>query len=283
LERLTVTASEAGEGGGIYVDGGGLTATDLVVQGCTGTVGGGLWLINTTEVVIDGFDISGNLAAYSCGGICVDTGGPVRLTGGVIRENLAEAIAGLGLRMVDAVLEDVEIADNVGSGCCAGGLAVFYGLVDGARVDIHGNTSEADAGASLYRTTASGLEIHDNEALRFNGGMGVQDEVWLAQVSITGNRSESGAGIGSISTADVHLEDCVVTGNTATLAGGGATVFGTLESISTDWGEAESENVPDDVALYGGGEPYWSPTYSGYAAAADFVCSSTTATCDPPP
>lgn len=114
LERVTINANSAVNGGGLYIDGSSasqyysVTATALRVEGNTAKVGGGIYLRNA-QMRVTGLGLRSNLAYRDGGGVLVDSGASMYVLAGAtgdsaIAHNRADRDGGGAVVRSDAVL-----------------------------------------------------------------------------------------------------------------------------------------------------------------------------------
>lgn len=298
-------------------DGDPVVISGVTLRGGTGhrvgpdRFGGALFVDAGAEVV--GFDVvvTDNEAAVG-GGVYLDDGATLTLTGGAVDDNVALGgivSSGGGLGGGDAVtvhLDDVSIGGNEADMC--GGLALGDDVVvDGAGTSsIHDNASVSLQAGGLCLGRGgwlADLDISRNTSVNIAGGLEATD-VTLTSVTLDANVSGLGSGAGALYGASTLVE-CTVTGNVAGFDGGafevvfddgyltvassvisgntaGFAAFGggvalsfgaVVESIDSDWGYAGTDNVPADVSMTSSGN------VGSYGAASSFVCSDATGSC----
>ncbi len=145
LDDLVVRDCYANYGGGIYLQNGSVTATDLVVsENVAGTNGGGLYLYSAT-VDIEGLEALDNQASSYAGGAY--------------------------LRSCSSTVSDALISGN--EAYYAAGVEVYYGTLELQDSEVVGNV--AYYGGGVYVTWGdaelSGCQIHDNDAYYYGGGL----------------------------------------------------------------------------------------------------------------
>ena len=214
LKRLMTAADPGGQV--IFVNAGGkLTITDSGsgghITGGWALEGGGIYVQAGGELTITGGTISGNTAKDG-GGIFNHTSGTLTMTGGTISSNKAED----------------------GGGICNEGTGQITG------VTVSGNTASDDGGGIYAWATASGSMV-------------------LTDVTITNNQAQAGGGIAlwkpESQNCTVELRGaCTITGNTATLFGGGIYHFGFLDgregpTLKMQDKPVVNYNTPDNVYL----------------------------------
>lgn len=220
----------------------------------------------------------------------------------VISGNSSSNTGGIYARNVDLAIYDSEISDNVmdNNEGQAGGIALRYSEAAIVRSSITGNTSAADAGGISLRRTSLDLtysSVDDNTADFSGGGIksGAPASLNIRNSSISGNQAgafdggeyaEGGLGPrafggrpgygGAISmygwwagSASLTLASSVISGNSATIAGG-ISLDGNLYA----YGSTISDNSAQyagalDVSAYRG--VIFGSTISGNSAAVDSV------------
>lgn len=135
---------------------------------------------------------------------------------------------------------------------------------------------------TVRNLTLRGGLANDEESGRTCGGAlyaGLPSTV-LEGVTLEANHAWLGGAICVGEGSSVLVKESVVTGNTAG-GGGGAVLMAPgaqIASFATDWGEADADNTPDDIALFGPGlevlGQYW------FGRDADFLCSLDDGACD---
>jgi len=97
------------------------------------------------------------------------------------------------------------------------------------------------------------------------------NSVQLETTSVIDNIAFDGGGLALVGST-ASLTDCVVEGNMAMGAGGGAFLAGGgavgLVSMDSSWGMGASDNVPNDVEVGGAG------SWSAYGDLESFVCDA---------
>ena len=237
LKRQMTAADDGGQV--IYIaDGGKLTITDSgtggKITGGWARQGGGIYVEAGGELTISGGTITGNHAdtkdgGYGFGG-AVENHGTLTITGGVITGNTAGQFGG-GIH-------------NEGTLNMTGG-------------SITDNTAGTYGGAIYSNSTVSisGATISGNTAESGGGGICCEGGTNLNNVTITGNSSNHyGGGIYMFGTGTVQMSgDCTITGNTAQEGGGifhvsnGAGVAGPTLKMQDK--PVVDNNAPNDVYL----------------------------------
>ena len=235
LDAVTVSSSSAPDGGGIYNDGGSLTAsgtdfTDNVADGASGS-GGAIFNAGGGSVVLDGGTFSGNLANRAGGAIEDQSGGSegfdLELSGVTFTANNA------GLPPTTAAPGNGGAIHITGSGSirieggsATGNLAAREG---GAFWNGTGTMELVDA--KIGSNTASGPGADDGGGGVFNNG----GTLTIRGGSISGNVADGASGSGGgILTLDgaVTLTDMILASNVANRAGGGIEAIDGVLSLS---------------------------------------------------
>jgi hypothetical protein len=262
LDDVVLSACEAsGDGGGLYLESGELTAWDLVIEACSAGGQGGALYTYDSAVTLDGGSIEQNLAGSNGGGMFLDAPSSLAVDGLALRDNVSGGYGGGAyLRDGSGTLLGLEVDGN--SASYAGGLMFNGGIVNLQTSEVIYNEASA-AGGGIYVTggVANILEcaVHHNElAVSSSGSEVVGGGLFLnngAQVSCTGTTAGSYG----------------FWNNTATWGAGGFIYDATsvFESIGCDWGNGSSDNDPDDFAVLVG-----ALSYAGFHGNEDFVCTS---------
>lgn len=204
------------------------------------------------EVALVGLTLTGGSSVGFGGGLSVTGTDPVTVEQCAITSNVSSDGAGIYASTgAQLVLLQTTISGNTGG--IGGGLAM-----------------QSNGAGSLSMTDCT---IADNFADELGGGMvlvGVP-MVEIASSAIIDNDALDGGGL-AIDGSAVTLTDGTVQRNIATGTGGGVLLFsgtGLLTSVASELGTGADDNVPHDVAVPGVG------TFTGYGAAASFVCDAT--------
>ena len=166
LVDLIVTGNMADDGAGMYVNNAGLDMQSCVVTGNVGTrYGGGIRLRETTDVVIDDSEITGNsgragggLATYAASATFLDS---------IIEGNEAETKGGGMYSGTDSQLtfSSCSIADNSALEV-GGGIRLYNAQAYFGGSDITGNTAGEDGGGIACKSSSmalSGGNVSDND------------------------------------------------------------------------------------------------------------------------
>ncbi len=246
LKRLMTAVHPGGQV--IIVNAGGkLTIKD---SGTGGTItggwangGGGIYVREGGELTVEGGTISGNRAEKDADGNWGDGGGidnwgTLTISGGTISGNEAENGGGINnektgtLTMTGGTISSNKAED--GGGICNEGTGQITG------VTVSGNTASDNGGGIYAWATASGSMV-------------------LTDVTITNNQAQAGGGIAlwkpESQNCTVELRGaCTITGNTATLFGGGIYHFGYLDgregpTLKMQDKPVVQSNAPTDVHI----------------------------------
>ncbi len=246
IVRSTISSNHADAyGGGVYVLDGVIEAVDFI-DNSSATSGGGLYHFENSLTLADS-SFTDNAATYG-GGIRAYAG-TIEASSTVLEDNQADYGGGLYMRN-DPTVSGLEIRGN-----SADRGAGVYCREDGTLMDttVEANVATSYGGGVMC---SSGVTLLDNVTITDSeapGGAGMlldTCELLLESVTISGGAASYGGGVYLV---DSELEagaDVVVSGNTATSAGGGAYVY---SNSSWDGGEV-SGNVSDSGAglyLYG--------------------------------
>jgi len=162
--------------------------------------------------------------------------------------------SGVYISGAEAMLEDVRIAENVGS--LGGGMTIWGGgQVTAKRLTVELNRAHANGGGIFVSGANTRLvliesTIADNQADSNGGGLLVRQSgaAELANVTISSNQSANNAGgLAVWENSMMHLHNVTVTGNTAGGAGGGFDVFRSQPEVRNTIiaGNTDSGTAPD--------------------------------------
>jgi hypothetical protein len=234
----------AGQGGGLYVNGGSLTlatttlATNQATAGAAGLdgfrgVGQGGGLVNAGTLTVMGSTLSGNSASDSGGGIDNDHG-TLAVSDSTLSGNTASGAFGFGGGIENSgtlMVTGSTLSGNTVSGSSGHG----GGIYSGGRLTVSNST--------LSGNTASGTSG------RGGGIYGEGGPITLTSVTLTANRANLGGGgidnSGTLTVSDSTLSGNSVTGTSPFGGGGGIENFSTLT--------VSNSTLSGDTALYGAG------------------------------
>ncbi len=265
------------------IDGQGLRATvtvdyDITLRGLTITggdsyTGGGIdgFSYGSGHLNVEDCILEGNTAQFG-GGIAGGENQDLTLADVVVRDNVAVASGG-GIYLWGGQMRRVEVLDNQGG--FGGGLYLERGrLAVDAYSLVSGN--DAEYGGGVYLTDselAGGLPVEDNTA-DYGGGVAGRGTVRFEQTEVRQNQAFRGGGAYLWYDADAVFEGVTIESNVAQHRGGAVFLRETqLQSIDSSWGEGNSDNAPDDVAIREGAD------YSDFGAGESFVCSYGSGAC----
>ena len=229
LNKTTKNGSDIGKGGGVYVDGsskvtlvmsgGSIEGNEAGKNGSTYEGSGGGVHIDRGTFTMTGGEIKENKAKYG-GGVALDKGGTLELSGGKIINNTAEN-NGLGGGICVGTDENAdentgtlrmtggEISGNTANG--GGGIAVLHGTFTMSKGKVSGNTA-AQKGGGIYgyyysstdeakgEITVSGGEISGNTAgisgTNAGGGICSRYKLTVSGGDIKNNTATNGYGGG---------------------------------------------------------------------------------------
>jgi len=244
LLNVVLTKNTAtGSGGGIYVSGGALNATNVTFShnvaalnsSLTGN-GGGV-CAQLTELILSEVTISDNIAGHG-GGLWASRG-MLNLSDALISDNVAGkpengSGGGISTYITDLVFSDVFIKHNsaIGTG---GGIQASGGSANLSKVTVMDNVagpSDFSAGGGILMGSDIGL---------------------LSECIITGNVVEDGAGGGMwIASDSLHIINSVISNNTA--SGTASFIRGSGGGIASRGNFViENSTIADNLAGSGGG------------------------------
>jgi hypothetical protein len=197
----TLDGNGAAEGGGAWIDPAAeFTGDQLTIAGNLATGdGGGVWIGGGLDLTDTAFD--NNDAARGAGAF-VPAGGSLSLSRTTLRDNTATAEGGGLWTAGDAVADEIAFTGN---GASAGAGVFANSPITLTRVQLVANTATGDAGGAWLGSTAN-----------------------LDSAVITDNVAARGGGLFVHTTGDVTLSNTTLSENTATLAGGGGMVLGSV-------------------------------------------------------
>lgn len=285
LADATLRASRAdgadAAGGAIFNENGLFSMQGGAILGSQAGTGGGIANAGGT-VVLDGVRVEGN-QAQSFSGIAND--GALSLLNSVVDNNVASAVSGYGggIGHIKGTIsiQGSTIVSNSSSSYFGGGVAVMAGSATIEQSQILSNTAGL-GGGGLYvhpngdaRVVVRDSRVEYNATLSgdsnvFGGGLYNGKELALERVSVSHNRSTSGAGLmNTPNAADLSLREVSFADNTATGFGGGLWLSGgsvprlanvTISGNSAGLGGGGLFNSDvgaalENVTLFGNGAP----------------------------
>jgi hypothetical protein len=207
LADLTVTGGNAPDDGGGILNKGVLTLTDVVVTGNTAPASGGGVANETGFLTATGCTIAGNTASIG-GGVLNDGVSTATLTGCTVSSNTAESGTVLGggiLNQGVMTVTDSSVTSNKAVGFPPGGNVTGGGVFSGGTLTMVGST------------------VAGNLSSGSGGGVSSNGTLALSNCTVANNTSfGSGGGIlatsAGLSVANLTLNDCTITGNTASVS-----------------------------------------------------------------
>ncbi len=222
------------------------TLESVTVSGNAGGHGG---IHNSGTMTLTDVEVSGTSSQYA---VHNETGGQLRMIGGVIRENGGTGV----LNSATMELRDVAILDNHQAYFNGGGI-INSGSLTLVRAVVSGNSAWSGGGivsggsSSLSRLVVIDSEVSGNAALHsWGGGLYLHGtgEAMLANTTVSGNSAaQEGGGIHSSGT--LTLINVTVSANHASLASGGLRSYGqsTLHNTLLAGNTAGEERGPSDL------------------------------------
>ena len=165
LEDVIITGNAADDGAGIYVNNASITLTDVVVTGNTAVgYGGGLRLRHSSDVLLEGVEVSANTARTGAGVSLYDS--ETTMIDCSVEDNVAESNGGGFYAGTDS---SVELSSGSVSGNSAGGVGggirAYSARVIMAGTDISDNSALESGGGVACRLSDLSVtaEVHDND------------------------------------------------------------------------------------------------------------------------
>ncbi len=216
----------AGGGGVAFWYGGHLTDCE-VLNNQSSSRGGGLFMYQCSNSVLERCEISGNQANLTGGGVFVDGGGTFydAVIAGNATTNAFQGWGGGLYVLTTGTFIRCSVASN--HTYSTGGGAWCNGKTRLDHCDVVGNSARYEGGGVL---ASAGVSIRDcvireNDCPLGSGG-GLSRNGFGAEITescwITGNRAAFGAGVYCFGAGTGMVRNCVVSGNVATNDGGGA-------------------------------------------------------------
>lgn len=251
IKNTTIKDCEAktANGGGINLNNGSCTLDKVTIQACSAVNGGGVYA-KAGHLTISGGSFTENIAtstdANGGGGAIYNEAATVTITGCTIGGdggNMAERGAGIfvGKDAECNLREEVKILKNEAIGTNSNGGGIFVDKDSGdtqfGTLTITGSTERpviisentADYGGGVYNygtATIKYAKIEKNTAQNngggmFNAGTCMMDGVTVKDNIASHQTNSAGSGGGIYSYKELTLKDTTVTGNTAKMNGGG--------------------------------------------------------------
>ncbi|GAB4278257.1 MAG: hypothetical protein Fur0025_04680 [Oscillatoriaceae cyanobacterium] len=235
ISALTITGGyiDDTDGGGIRIESGDLTITNVTVSGnmaddgVGGGEGGGIYVESGTVTITDS-EISGNTAAEDGGGIYVyDSTANVTIINTLFTGNNAKYGGGVYVQDGNVTITGSTFTGNTVS-TNGGGVYVYYGNVTITGSDISGNTAGDDGG---------GVYIYDDAAV-----------VTISNTTITGNQADTSGGGIYLESGTLTITDSEISGNNADSYGGGIYAYDDAADLTIN-----NTDITGNTATYGGG------------------------------
>lgn len=241
-------------GGGVDISGASPKFKSCRIESCSTVIGGGVF-VESGNPIFSYCSIEDNIAADNGGGVYVENGSP-EFSNCAVTANTA-ALNGGGVYVVDGTpffvegdvdnghavdgggvyvlgpgsptFQNCDIALNEASDD-AGGVQVAGGGASFLNTHIFGNTSAQDGGGVVVSGGISffqGGRIADNTCTRFGAGVNITGggaSFDGCVISANINTLQAGGGVWILLIASATFTDCLITGNTAPLNGGGVWV-----------------------------------------------------------
>jgi hypothetical protein len=203
----------AGQGGGLYVNGGSLTIATSTIASNQGTggspgaygfnagtgLGGGLF--NGGTLTVSNSTLSGNSAPLYGGGGGIYNSGTLTVSNSTLSGNSASYFGGGILNSGTLTVSNSTLSGNTASGGYyggGGGIANEFGTLTVSNSTLSGN--RAYDGGGIYNTsgtlTVSNSTLSGNSASYFGGGIDTYGTfpVTLTNVTLTANRANTAGG-----------------------------------------------------------------------------------------
>lgn len=255
-----------------------LHVVDCDIENNEATYGAGIYMMRRGTVEIVGTQLIDNSASYG-GGIYGAGDNTLTLSDVYITDNEASSGAGIQLESGAVVTADVEsyVTDNHAT--TRGGGIDLAGDSTWSGGEVDGNTAPTGAGMAIScadeHVSLTDLLILDNFAETDGGGLAIACSVTAENVTLYDNMAGlEGGGFILEGVERVTLTACTITDNRAGDGrGGGAQIDdGVLESVGSDWGEADEDNDPVDIRL--GDDTDAEQVEYSYGADATFTCTA---------
>jgi predicted outer membrane repeat protein len=264
LDGFTITKGNANEptiifdqGGGLYLNGGNPTLTNLIFTDNSALFeGGGMYIINS-EAVLSNVSFINNQTAESGGGIFNDGGDPTLDNIKFIDNYAFKSGGGMSSDGGNPIFNKVSFNENWANGY-GGGLYNVGGIAALTDVTFNGNNASGgiagNSGGGMYNNNSNSNLINvtfiGNTTDGFGGGMTTESSIpTLTNVIFSGNTSNgSGGGIYNYSCSP-NLTNVTFSANKAVYFGGGMYNDGGSSPIlinSILWGN-EVDNFPNQI------------------------------------
>lgn len=206
-----------GYGSGVY-NGGTLTMSNCTVWRNRTFRGGGIYVSNYGQLILNNCSVLENIVDYHGGGIYVNLNGTLILNNSTINANRGDYGGGISSNNGNLTLNNSIISNNQ---AIDGG-----GIYDAGWMMINNSIvsdNEAETGGGIYKwqadLTISNSAITRNSAVNGGGIYILGYNVYMQNSTISGNMAENGAGIYTEST--LKLSSITMSRNIAIQEGGG--------------------------------------------------------------
>ncbi|HVS40368.1 MAG TPA: choice-of-anchor Q domain-containing protein, partial [Gemmataceae bacterium] len=195
--------------------------------------------VNAPVVTISGLTVEAGYNSASGGGVRVDSGAALSMTGVVVQNSFASAGGGIALMSgsfgpPSLTLTNSTISGNTGNTGGGGGIAVYSGTLTVNGSTISGNTGHgfnggggisANSGSvtiTISDSTISGNTFSNSPNNFGGGGIASGGKLTITNSTIAGNTaSVAGGAIENFGSGKLVITDSTISGNTAASSGGG--------------------------------------------------------------
>jgi len=278
ISGLTISGGNtAGNGGGMYNDGGNVTLADTTVSGNSSRInipssgGGGLFSLGGTTTLTNCI-VSGNSAVRDGGGL-FNSNGTIALTNCTVTGNSASLTGGGEFSLGGTTtLTNCTVSGNSATGTtgAGGGLCNFNGTTTLTDCTFHGN-STANEGGGVYNFGSLTVDHSTFDANQASGWGGAIDSfdghIDLLDSRFTGNSAGNTGGAVSNSGGSGSISGCTFSGNHAgSTGGGGISVYSGALTIANTTIADNSSASPGGGMLVSGSVTLTNCTVSGNTA-----------------
>lgn len=268
----TIANTDGTGGGGIYDYRAALTLTRCVFSGNTASGrflnGGGAIYSEIADVTLNASSLIRNQAVQNDGG-GIYSGGALTLVDSVVAEN-SSSIAGGGIlaagsRFPASQLTLIRSTVVNNSAAFGGGVSSSYEPTTIQASTISGNRAFTDGGGLSVGpglVTITDSTIADNRVdIGSNDGFGgaisaVQPALTITRSTLSGNSARIGGAIMISGAGTLNMEDATISGNTATMYGGGI-ALGSLQIVAEFTSCTITGNSANGTDATAGGGGLW--------------------------
>ncbi|MEM9775672.1 MAG: choice-of-anchor Q domain-containing protein, partial [Chloroflexota bacterium] len=204
-----------GRGGGIYNDGGTFTVTESLISNNEGAFGAGSYAKNGTLTLVN-TDIEDH-NAFIGGGLYVDFSSNVSIQGGNISDNSAGhsggGIINYGTLDIDSVSFDNNFGNNGGGAIFNHLTAIIEDSLFTNNIGYGGGALRNDSMATVINTTFANNSGTEGGAVYNDGNLTIKNS------EVSEGEAEEGGGI--YNNSRMRVQSSTITGNHATVNGGG--------------------------------------------------------------